>query len=218
MENEIIFQPLRFRNLEIKNRLLRSSISGMFDDYNGHGGNARLNWEEKFARGGIGAIISAFTPVAIRGRILVRYATIDDDNKIGFWQQVAKRVHQYGCKYILQLSHSGRQQDMGGVENLFWKPLSSTNQKIFHGILSQAMTARELRNRIVAEGRAKTRGLMALAARQQRLSSPNFSAQASMTVRTNTRLAGKSRDRAGGRAGDSKRLRLSANENQRRRS
>jgi 2,4-dienoyl-CoA reductase (NADPH2) len=35
MENDIIFQPLRFRNLEIKNRLLRSSISGMFDDYNG---------------------------------------------------------------------------------------------------------------------------------------------------------------------------------------
>ena len=160
MENDIIFQPLRFRNLEIKNRLLRSSISGMFDDYNGHGGNARLNWEEKFARGGIGAIISAFTPVAIRGRILVRYATIDHDNKIRFWQEVAKRVHQYDCKYILQLSHSGRQQDMGGVENLFWKPLSSTNQKdFFHGILSQAMTRGEIEETVqcFANGAWRTR-------------------------------------------------------------
>ncbi len=54
----------------------------MFDDYNGHGGNARLNWEEKFARGGVGCIISSFTPVSVRGRILVRYAMIDADDKI----------------------------------------------------------------------------------------------------------------------------------------
>ena len=52
---EQIFSELRFRNLRVKNRLFRSNLSGMFDDYNGHGGNARLNWEEKFARGGIGA-------------------------------------------------------------------------------------------------------------------------------------------------------------------
>ena len=44
--SEIIFRPLKFRNLEIKNRIVRSNISGTFDDYNGHGGHARLNWEE----------------------------------------------------------------------------------------------------------------------------------------------------------------------------
>ncbi|MDK1480969.1 NADH:flavin oxidoreductase, partial [Sinorhizobium sp. 6-117] len=81
----VIFRPLKFRALEVKNRLFRSNISGMFDEYNGHGGNARLNWEEKFARGGVGCIISSFTPVAVRGRILVRYAMIDNDNKIPFW-------------------------------------------------------------------------------------------------------------------------------------
>ena len=148
-DRDVIFQPLKLsKNLTIKNRLLRSSISGMFDDYNGHGGNARLNWEEKFARGGIGAIISAFTPVAVSGRILVRYAMIDNNNKLGFWKELARRIHQpeyNGCKYIMQLSHSGRQQDMGGIENLFWKPLSSTDTKdFFHGILSQAMTQSEI--------------------------------------------------------------------------
>ncbi len=50
----LIFDELKFRSLTVKNRLFRSNISGQFDDYNGHGGNARLNWEEKFARGGIG--------------------------------------------------------------------------------------------------------------------------------------------------------------------
>ena len=37
----------------------------MFDEYNGYGGHTRLNWEEKFARGGVGCIISSYTPVAV---------------------------------------------------------------------------------------------------------------------------------------------------------
>jgi len=141
----VIFSPLKFRALAVKNRLFRSNISGMFDDYNGHGGNARLNWEEKFARGGVGCVISSFTPVSVRGRILVRYAMIDDDDKIPFWRVVGERVHQHDCRFIMQLSHSGRQQDMGGVENLYKKGLSSTNKSdYFHGLLSQAMTKPEI--------------------------------------------------------------------------
>ncbi len=162
---EQIFSELRFRNLCVKNRLFRSNLSGMFDDYNGHGGNARLNWEEKFARGGIGAIISSFTPVAVRGRILTRYAMIDDDNKIPFWRAVGERVHKHdGCKFIMQLSHSGRQQDLGGVENLYHRGLSSTNrQDFFHGLLSQAMTKHQIDEVVdaFAQGarRAKAAGL-----------------------------------------------------------
>ncbi len=141
----LIFSPLPFRHLHVKNRLFRSNLSGMFDEYNGHGGHTRLNWEEKFAKGGIGCIISSYTPVAVRGRILVRYAMIDDDDKIPFWRAIGERVHEYDCRFIMQLSHSGRQQDMGGVENLFKKAQSSTNEKdFFHGVLSEAMTVSEI--------------------------------------------------------------------------
>jgi 2,4-dienoyl-CoA reductase (NADPH2) len=141
----LIFDPLTFRTLDVKNRLFRSNLSGMFDDYNGHGGNARLNWEEKFAKGGVGCIISSYTPVAVRGRILTRYAMIDDDDKIPFWRAVGERVHKHDCKFIMQLSHSGRQQDLGGVENLYNKGLSSTSKKdYFHGLLAQAMTTGEI--------------------------------------------------------------------------
>ena len=141
----VIFAPLAFRNLTIKNRILRSNISGTFDDYDGHGGHARLNWEEKFAKGGVGAILTSFTPVAVRGRILTRYAMIDNDDKIPFWRAVAGRVHGHDCKLIMQLSHSGRQQDLGGVENLHRKAQSSTDRRdYFHGILCQAMTRPEI--------------------------------------------------------------------------
>src|SRR5262245_50623447 len=127
MVDDILFRPLQFRSLTVKNRLFRSNISGRFDDYDGSGSHARLNWEEKFARGGVGAIISSFVPVAIRGRILPEYATIHDDAKIPFWREVGKRVHQHDCRFILQLSHSGRQQDVPGIENMLKKSLSSTS-------------------------------------------------------------------------------------------
>ena len=54
----LIFSPLDFRHLQVKNRLFRSNLSGMFDEYNGYGGHTRVNWEEKFAKGGVGCIIS----------------------------------------------------------------------------------------------------------------------------------------------------------------
>ena len=160
----LIFSPLKFRHLEVKNRLFRSNLSGMFDEYNGYGGHTRLNWEEKFAKGGVGGIISSYTPVAVRGRILVRYAMIDNDDKIPFWREVGKRVHEHDCRFIMQLSHSGRQQDMGGVENLLKKSLSSTGKKdFFHGILAQAMTVAEIHEVVeqFAQGarRARAAGL-----------------------------------------------------------
>jgi 2,4-dienoyl-CoA reductase-like NADH-dependent reductase (Old Yellow Enzyme family) len=164
MDNDVIFQPLKFRNLTVKNRLFRSSISGRFDNYNGSGNRARINWETKFARGGIGAIITSFVPIHVRGRILPNYAMIDNDDKIPFWREVGKAVHEYDCKFIMQLSHSGRQRDVPGVENLMNKGLSSTdNMDTFHGLLCQAMTKQEIKETVqhFADGarRARAAGL-----------------------------------------------------------
>jgi 2,4-dienoyl-CoA reductase-like NADH-dependent reductase (Old Yellow Enzyme family) len=161
---DVLFEPLRFRNLTVKNRILRSNISGRFDNYDGSGTQARINWEEKFARGGVGAIVSSYSPVHLRGRILPNYATIDRDERIPFWRRVGETVHRHDCKFILQLSHSGRQQDVGGVENLGKKALSSTSKtESFHGFECQAMTTEQIQETIrsFADGarRAREAGL-----------------------------------------------------------
>src|SRR5215470_4101715 len=160
--SDVIFEPLHFKSLSVKNRIFRSNISGRLDNYDGSGNQARINWEVKFAKGGVGAIISSFVPVLIRGRIMPNYATIDTDERIPFWRKVGEAVHQYDCKYILQLSHGGRQRDVPGIE--YPMGLSSTSQaEPLHGFECQAMTKADIQETVnaFAEGarRAREAGL-----------------------------------------------------------
>ena len=162
MPYDRIFSTLTFRNLTVKNRIFRSNVAGRFDNYDGTGTQARINWEAKFARGGVGAIISSFVPVHPRGRILPNYATIVSDDRIPFWRALGKVVHEHDCKYILQLSHGGRQRDIPTID--YPVGLSSTaRQDPLHGFECEAMTTAQIKESIqaFAEGarRAREAGL-----------------------------------------------------------
>jgi 2,4-dienoyl-CoA reductase-like NADH-dependent reductase (Old Yellow Enzyme family) len=159
---DVLFEPLAFRNLTIKNRVLRSNIAGRFDNYDGSGTQTRINWEVKFAKGGVGAIISSFVPVHPRGRIIPNYATIHDDDRIPFWRAVGDAVHRYDCRFILQLSHGGRQRDVPDLQ--YPKGQSSTDDKDpLHGFECDRMTIADIREVVAAfaEGarRARDAGL-----------------------------------------------------------
>jgi 2,4-dienoyl-CoA reductase (NADPH2) len=141
---DILFEPLRFRNLEVKNRLLRSNIAGRFDNYDGSGTNTRINWDVKFARGGVGAIVSSWCGVDPRGFIVPNFAAIHRDDTIPFWRELGKRVHEHDCKYILQLAYGGRQRDIQGIT--YPKGLSSTDKPDpLHGFQCERATPEQLR-------------------------------------------------------------------------
>jgi 2,4-dienoyl-CoA reductase-like NADH-dependent reductase (Old Yellow Enzyme family) len=159
---DVIFEPLTFRNLTVKNRFFRSNISGRWDNYDGSGNQARINWETKFAKGGVGAIISSFVPVHPRGRIIPYYATIDRDDRIPFWRAVGEAVHEHDCKFILQLSHGGRQRDI--PDFLYETGQSSTDKRDpLHGFECERMTIADIKEVVdaFAEGarRAREAGL-----------------------------------------------------------
>ncbi|MEZ5857367.1 MAG: NADH:flavin oxidoreductase [Hyphomicrobiaceae bacterium] len=153
-----VLSPLVTRNLTLKNRLLRSSISGRFDLEDGTPTPTRANWEAMFAEGGVGAIITSYVPVLMSGRIIAGYATIHEDRLIAPWQRIARRVHDHGCKIIMQLSHSGRQMDLPGLQQIGKPTLSSTNRsESLHGFPTRAMTIGEIQHMVQAFAKAARR-------------------------------------------------------------
>ena len=53
----------------------------------------------------------------MEGRIIAGYATVHRDDFIPLWAKLGEAVHSFDCKFIMQLSHSGRQMDLPGVHN-----------------------------------------------------------------------------------------------------
>ena len=139
----VFLEPLELPNLTVKNRIFRSSLAGRFSNYDGTGTQTHVNWDLKFARGGVGTIISSNAPVHPRGLIVPNYAHIDRDETIPFWRELIQRVHEHDCKYIVQLAFSGRQRDIGGVQ--FEKGWSSTDKpEPVHGLECERMTTAQI--------------------------------------------------------------------------
>jgi 2,4-dienoyl-CoA reductase-like NADH-dependent reductase (Old Yellow Enzyme family) len=154
----VIFEPLRFRTLEVKNRVFRSSLAGRFNNYDGTGTQTHVNWDLKSARGGVGAIISSNAPVHPRGLIVPNYAHIDRDETIPFWRDLVRRVHEHECRYIVQLAFSGRQRDLGGIQ--FEKGWSSTDKpEPIHGLECERMTIPQIQELVAsfAQGARRAR-------------------------------------------------------------
>ena len=112
-----VHEPIKIGDVTIDNRIARSSIAGITCGEFGAVSRERLALEVNFAKGGPGLIISSHVPILANGRVLPNYAMIDHDDRIKEWAEVVKDVEAAGSKFFMQLSHSGRQQDIGGVQN-----------------------------------------------------------------------------------------------------
>jgi 2,4-dienoyl-CoA reductase-like NADH-dependent reductase (Old Yellow Enzyme family) len=152
----VILEPLQLGPLRVKNRIFRSSLGGRWDNYDGSGTDVRISWDVKFARGGIGAIISSNAPVHRRGRLVPGFALIDRDDRIPFFRELGKRVHEHDCKYIVQLNHAGRHRDIGDLE--FPKGVSSTDKsEPVHGFPCERLTVAGIRELVDAFAQAARR-------------------------------------------------------------
>ena len=156
--NDPIFQPLTINGLTLKNRVMRSSLGGRIDYYDGSMSEARLAWDRRFARGGVGAIISSNAGIRTDGIAVPGYASIDDDRTIPSWRALVSDIHRYDCRYIIQLHFSGRQRDLPRREFLDVLPMSATDKPdLLYGLRARRMTLPEIHELVQAYGRAARR-------------------------------------------------------------
>ena len=153
-----IFQPLTINGLTLKNRVVRSSLGGRADYYDGSMSEARIAWDRRFARGGVSAIISSNVGIRSDGFAVPGYASIDHDRTIPSWRRLIKEVHQYDCRYIIQLHFSGRQRDLPRKEFIGVPPPSATDRPDpLYGLRCRRMTTPEIRELVQAYARAARR-------------------------------------------------------------
>ena len=153
-----IFQPLTINGLTFKNRIIRSSIGGRIDYYNGSMSNARIAWDRRFAAGGVAAIISSNAGIRTDGIAVPGYASIADDRTVVSWRTLVKEIHKFDCRYIIQLHFSGRQRDLARKEFFQMPAMSSTDKgDLLHGLRARQMTEPEIRQVVEDYGHAARR-------------------------------------------------------------
>jgi 2,4-dienoyl-CoA reductase (NADPH2) len=141
----VILEPLRFRNLEVKNRIFRSSVAGPLRQLRrlGDGGPHQLGPQVRPRRRGDDHLVERADrrPRAHHPG----YAYIDSDETIPFWRTLGERVHEHDCKYVLQLVFAGRERMMTGVQR--WPAWSSSDRaEPINGFPATRMTVPEIQS------------------------------------------------------------------------
>ncbi len=153
-----IFQPLTINGMTLKNRVVRSSLGGRVDYYDGSMSDARIAWDRRFARGGVAAIISSNAGIRTDGIAVPGYASIDHDRTIPSWRTLIDEVHRYDCRYIIQLHFSGRQRDLPRKEFIGVDAPSATDRPdLLYGLRARRMAVAEIHELVRAYASAARR-------------------------------------------------------------
>ncbi|MEN8224608.1 MAG: NADH:flavin oxidoreductase [Bacteroidota bacterium] len=102
--------PISLGNVELKNRIIRSATYEGRCDSKGTPDDSYYAYYENIARHNAGAIITGFAYTSEEGRAMqYQQAGIESEDKISFFTELTRRIHQYDCPVFMQISHAGRQ-------------------------------------------------------------------------------------------------------------
>ncbi|MDM8124659.1 FAD-dependent oxidoreductase [Mediterraneibacter glycyrrhizinilyticus] len=103
-----IFEPIRIKNMTVKNRVSMAPMGTNFGEQNGEMSFLHLDYYEQRAMGGVGLIIvenaSVDSPQGSNGTTQLR---IDQDNYIPRLFKLCENVHRHGTCIAIQLNHAG---------------------------------------------------------------------------------------------------------------
>ncbi|HZV71866.1 MAG TPA: NADH:flavin oxidoreductase [Saprospiraceae bacterium] len=142
----MIFEPFQIENMHFKNRILRSSIGGRTSFYDGTVTSAFKNFEKRFAENDVAGIISATIAVDDKRASPMEYPKLTHDRFIKPFAEAIKAVHQYDCRYIVQIGEAGAHTQTSLFSQKEDSKSSSTLFDFFYGYVNRhhAMTLEEI--------------------------------------------------------------------------
>ena len=155
-----MFQPLSVKRVRFENRILRSALGGKLCYYDGTVSEAWSNFERRFARHGIGGIVS--TTMAVDGRRAspLEYPRISHDRYVRPLRDGIAKIKAGGpCVYILQIGDPGYHTQTSLFPEKADGRTSSRVFDFFYGYrtLAAAMSLEEIAHSIGEHARAARR-------------------------------------------------------------
>lgn len=117
-----VLKPGKIGNLDIKNRMLMSSMVTNYCNEDGTPTERFTAYHEARARGGIGLSTVEASYVTTAGRGFPNQAGIHQDANIPAWSEFTKRIHAAGGKISIQLYHGGRQANSAATGGILEAP------------------------------------------------------------------------------------------------
>lgn len=105
----ILFEPMKIKNMALRNRFVRSATGDGCSDHTGHVTDKHIKMFADLADGGVGLIITGISYVHPSGQISPTQTSIADDECIPGLKRLTQTVHERGAKIAVQLFHGGRE-------------------------------------------------------------------------------------------------------------
>lgn len=105
----LLFSPIRFGRLEVRNRLIMTGMSGHMAPPDGSVTDREIAFYERRARGGVGLAVVGAAYVHPGGRFGNDQLGIHVDAHIDGYRRLAAAIKRHGAIASIQLHHAGRQ-------------------------------------------------------------------------------------------------------------
>jgi 2,4-dienoyl-CoA reductase-like NADH-dependent reductase (Old Yellow Enzyme family) len=148
-----MFEPIKIKNLNIRNRIARSATYEGMGNHRGEPSRQLAQLYNTLAEGGVGllftsaTIIERFKLELPEGADMPYPTFIDADEMAEFWKPIVKDVHARGAAIAMQVVHAGRQEApivRGGEAPI----APSAVQEQTYGVVPREMTLAEIKDMI----------------------------------------------------------------------
>lgn len=150
-----LFDKTKLKNLELKNRFIRSATHEGFAEKDGSLNDKLIDIYENVAKGGVSTIITGFAFVMEGEPSSPGMIGAYDDRFIDGFKKLTDTIHKHNTNIVLQVAEGGSQAKFNLKKRTVYGP--SAVEHRFTGVTPVEMTQQDIKNHVNAFGEAALR-------------------------------------------------------------